>query len=143
MKIFNYDENGYFTDVSNAHPNQLEKGKYLIPSRASTMSPPTHDRQTQRAKYIGNNQWKLESRVMVSVNGQRVELTSMDDLKKIAAIMLKETDDEIMEHFEDMTAPSNDVIMYRRKLRQVMRGTSNRLPRLLRVPKWPALKGNK
>lgn len=143
MKVFNYDEDGHFTGVTNAHPNPEEPGEFLLPARASFMSPPTHDTATHRAKYQGNNAWHVEPRQIVNVNGQQVELRSDADLRPIAQTMLNETTDEILECFENSSTPANDIIVYRRALRKVIRGESMRLPRLLRVPKWPALKGNK
>lgn len=143
MKIFNYADDGEFLGVSDAHPNPEEKGKWLIPARASTMSPPTHDMATHKAMYQGGNKWIVKQRTIVNVNGQNLELRSDQDLKAIAQVMLNGTTDEILEHFENATYPPNDIIDYRRALRSVIRGTSTRLPRLLRMPVWPAFKGSK
>lgn len=144
MKIFNYDDTGEFTGVSNAHKNPLEDG-YLIPRNATTMSPPTHDTDTHRAIYTGNNQWRLERRNIVTVMGQRVDVRNTGELRKIAKAMLDETTDEIIACFEESVFPPEDIIVYRRALRKVIRGESTKLPRLLRFPKWPSLplKGNK
>lgn len=143
MKIFNYDEDGTFTGASDAHPNPEEKDKFLIPKRASTMSPPTHDMATHRAVYQGSNKWHVVRRIIVKVNAQNIEVRSDQQLKIIAQELLHSTNDEILEHFENCTFPPDDIVMYRCDLRKVIRGQSTQLPRLVRLPKWPLLKGNK
>jgi hypothetical protein len=138
MKIFNYDEDGYFTDVTNAHPNPEEKGKFLVPARASTMSPPTHARSTHRAKYLGNNQWQLIERKIIEINGNMVELAENADLGAVAFMLLKETDHEVLEAWEENQPVSETLLTYRRSLRKVIKGTRVKLPKRLYMPQWPS-----
>lgn len=42
MKIYNYDENGFFTSESIADESPLEKGVYLIPANSTTVEPLEH-----------------------------------------------------------------------------------------------------
>lgn len=137
MKIFNYDEAGYFTTVTLAHANPEEPGQYLVPARASTMSPPTHDRATHRAKYLGNNQWQIVERNLIEMDGKVVEVPDGTDIKTLAELLLKDTMLEALEALEEGDPVQGDLLNYRRLLRAVLRGERTTLPLRVQLPKWP------
>lgn len=59
MKIFNYDSNGIFIDETNAEESPLEPGVFLIPAKATSISPPAFN-DSQVARFV-NDVWVIES----------------------------------------------------------------------------------
>ena len=53
MRIFNYDTAGIFTGETDADPSPLEPGVFLIPARATTISPPADLPADQVARWNG------------------------------------------------------------------------------------------
>lgn len=58
MKIFNYDELGLFLFESEADPDPLQPGKFLLPARSTSKQVPAVP-QGKRARFDGTN-WGLE-----------------------------------------------------------------------------------
>lgn len=57
MKIYNYDDHGFFVGIDDADESPLEPGVFLIPAAATTLNPPiTGDKE--RAVFNGE-QWNV------------------------------------------------------------------------------------
>lgn len=58
MKIFNYDEDGFFVCESRAEESPLEPGVFLIPRNATTSAPPAIAEDGKVARYVERT-WQL------------------------------------------------------------------------------------
>jgi hypothetical protein len=59
MKIYNYNEHGYYTSESTADESPLEPGKFLIPANATKIAPPAEQAGSRR-KFVGGS-WQQET----------------------------------------------------------------------------------
>ncbi len=57
MKIYNYDDNGEFLNETQAYPNPMEKGKFLIPAKATTIKP-LSNLKANETQVFKNDKWQ-------------------------------------------------------------------------------------
>ena len=61
MKIYNYDDDGYFTSESEADESPLEPGVFLIPAKATDVKPPK-EKKDHRLRFV-DGAWTHEKLV--------------------------------------------------------------------------------
>jgi len=59
MKIYNYDKHGVFINQTTAKESPLEKGKYLIPAKATTIAPP--DTKDNEVAVFEGGEWQIKA----------------------------------------------------------------------------------
>lgn len=80
MLVYSYDKNGWYLGNNQAHPNQLEKGKWLLPANSTFIAPPNAG-PNQRARWV-SGKWSVALAPDYAVN-QIVVFYSLSDDNKV------------------------------------------------------------
>jgi hypothetical protein len=72
MRVFSYDERGFFNGEIKAQPNPLEPGKWLLPARSTSVSPPDFSGD-EEPKWNGSSWNLVESRASLKQKEKKAE----------------------------------------------------------------------
>lgn len=89
MKIYNYDNNGIFTNESVADESPLEAGVYLIPALATTLKPPSTD--SDHVAVFNGEVWNIEAVVSNEPSAEELaQLEAEAEARQQAKIMAQD-----------------------------------------------------